>query len=951
MASNLDLAIRIRADVAAALQAVRQMGAGVRDLGSASQDAGAAGGRVTSSMRAQQQAASGLRSELAQLPGMLRSIASLMGVAFGVTEIAQASEAWAGITNRLRLVTEGNEELAQAQAAVFEIAQGSRQPLEATAELYQRVATNADALKLSGDGVVSVVDTIAKSLAVSGASSAAAAGALGQLGQVFASGAAQGEEMNSILDGAPALAKAIADGLGVAVGDLKGLTQEGKLTADVIVQALQRQGAAIDEQFGRMQATGGQAMTVLGNSFVRLVGQLDQATGAGTAFGDMIIGLSQWIDSGALAEGMIDTMTIWIRTFEAVSEGVASLEIDLTGLGAHGESVSDLLARAFREMPVNLRAAIQIAVVEIMALFDRVVAHAKLSADLVKAAFTDGTVAGAKAAFDARMAAVDAARSGSIDGILAERDAVIEVSTAERTRREAERKALVEQSAERRKAIAELREQARAGMINLTGGGKSGGKSKGGSATADRSAREAERYVAQLERQAAILGMNAAEVRAYELAEKKLTGTLLGRAQAAVSVIDAEEQKRRADEASRTNAGLQVELLRKTGNEAEAAALEIQNRFSQMRAEFEKTGNEAGLALIEQLIPVEQVRVRLDQVQAEIESALSAQQRGEQSIDAQVNAGLITEIEGRSRLVDLHQQTAAVIETYMPALREMAALPGPMAEEAQVALEQMETQLITLRSTTDEIQNALRNGLQSGLEEALTGLADGTMNLREALTALVLSVADSLAQLAAQQLAQQATAGIMSMFGGGAGSGAEMTAGAAAVTASAAALSGAGGTLVAGAAAIQAAAASLMAANAAKGIGGLGFASGGYTGAGGKYEPAGIVHRGEFVTRKEVTGEPGALSFLSQFNRLGMAALYGFRGYADGGLVTAPMLSSPALGVAAAPAAQGAGGARIRIVNNLDPELLADYVQSPGGEKVFINMIRRNAGALRQVLG
>jgi hypothetical protein len=62
-----------------------------------------------------------------------------------------------------------------------------------------------------------------------------------------------------------------------------------------------------------------------------------------------------------------------------------------------------------------------------------------------------------------------------------------------------------------------------------------------------------------------------------------------------------------------------------------------------------------------------------------------------------------------------------------------------------------------------------------------------------------------------------------------------------------------------------------------------GFARGGWTGPGGKYQPAGIVHAEEFVTRSEVVRQPGALAFLSQFNRIGMNAL---RGYADGGLVS-----------------------------------------------------------------
>lgn len=74
-----------------------------------------------------------------------------------------------------------------------------------------------------------------------------------------------------------------------------------------------------------------------------------------------------------------------------------------------------------------------------------------------------------------------------------------------------------------------------------------------------------------------------------------------------------------------------------------------------------------------------------------------------------------------------------------------------------------------------------------------------------------------------------------------------------------------------------------------------GFAEGGYTGAGGKWDPAGIVHAEEFVARRQVVRQPGARDFLEQFNQVGMKALYGWTGYAEGGLVTpaAPRLPSP----------------------------------------------------------
>jgi hypothetical protein len=84
----------------------------------------------------------------------------------------------------------------------------------------------------------------------------------------------------------------------------------------------------------------------------------------------------------------------------------------------------------------------------------------------------------------------------------------------------------------------------------------------------------------------------------------------------------------------------------------------------------------------------------------------------------------------------------------------------------------------------------------------------------------------------------------------------------------------------------------------------FGFDEGGYTGPGGKYQPAGIVHAGEFVHRQEVVRQPGALEFLDRFNRMGMSAL---PGYADGGYVprTAGMVPPRAIG-GSAPAGAGA---------------------------------------------
>ncbi|WVM92626.1 tape measure protein [Halopseudomonas pachastrellae] len=227
---------------------------------------------------------------------MTRAFAKLGGVlatAFSVREVARAAETYTNINNRLKLVTSGTEELARAQRDLFNIAQSSRQPLSETAELYQRIAQNQDELGLTAAGVARIVETINKSLALSGTSAASAAGALTQLGQAFASGQLRGEELNSVLENAPALAQALAKGMGVTVGQLRALGQEGKLTAQNVVDALESQSAAMDDAFATLAPTMSSAMTTVSNAFTQLVGKMDETSGASSGVASKLLELGR----------------------------------------------------------------------------------------------------------------------------------------------------------------------------------------------------------------------------------------------------------------------------------------------------------------------------------------------------------------------------------------------------------------------------------------------------------------------------------------------------------------------------------------------------------------------------------------------------------------------------------------------------------------------------------
>ncbi|WP_285311587.1 tape measure protein [Stenotrophomonas maltophilia] len=223
--------------------------------------------------RGADQVASGFRRVASEAIGMTSALATAKAV------IGKADE-WTNLNNRLRLVTKDQVAFVAAQQDVIQIAKATRQPLGATAELYQRIAMNQDALGLSGAGLARVVETISKSMVISGSSAAAAEGALIQLGQAFASGTLRGEELNSVLEGAPALAQAIAKGLNVPIGKLRELGQAGQLSADQVVKALQNQAAAVDNDFGKMTATVGQSMTLLNTNLSEMIGRADEATGA-----------------------------------------------------------------------------------------------------------------------------------------------------------------------------------------------------------------------------------------------------------------------------------------------------------------------------------------------------------------------------------------------------------------------------------------------------------------------------------------------------------------------------------------------------------------------------------------------------------------------------------------------------------------------------------------------
>ncbi|MEZ7179702.1 phage tail tape measure protein, partial [Pseudomonas mosselii] len=228
-----------------------------------------------------------------------KTIAGAAAAYLGAQQVVQYSQAWVGVQNRIKQVSDTFEDFSKQSQAVFSIAQNSQSSLDATAELYQRIAASSGQLGASQEKIAQVTQNISKAMSASGISAEAAQGALVQLGQAFASGVLRGEELNSVLEQAPGLAQAIADGLGVARESLRSMGEAGKLTSKEVFAAILNQTRAIDDSFARSQTTISGAFQVMENSAIKVIGTLDESLGVTKTFVSAVLELSKaWDTNG-----------------------------------------------------------------------------------------------------------------------------------------------------------------------------------------------------------------------------------------------------------------------------------------------------------------------------------------------------------------------------------------------------------------------------------------------------------------------------------------------------------------------------------------------------------------------------------------------------------------------------------------------------------------------------
>ncbi|HBW2791510.1 TPA: tape measure protein [Klebsiella pneumoniae] len=305
----------------------------------------------------------------------LSRVAVALTAALSVQQVAEYADAWATVNNKLSNSLRPSEQLADVTERVFNITQQTRSSLDATASLYARLERATRQYGTSAGDLAKLTTIINQGFVVSGATAQEAENAIIQLSQGLASGALRGEEFNSVNEQGNRLIVALADSMGVSIGQMRNMAAQGKLTTDVVVNGLLSQGSVIGAEFANTTTTISQDLQVAGNNITKFFGENSTVKTGAAIFSDAVVTISENIGGlSALLTGAAAilgsryvgalTMATAAKIKAAAASRTLSAEESLAAQASANKAAADLRAAAVAKQ----RALDEIRLAEMMRL-------------------------------------------------------------------------------------------------------------------------------------------------------------------------------------------------------------------------------------------------------------------------------------------------------------------------------------------------------------------------------------------------------------------------------------------------------------------------------------------------------------------------------------------------------------------------------------------------------
>lgn len=197
--------------------------------------------------------------------GKAKNLAATIGASVGLKKLIELSDQMTSTTARLNFIVDDGGSVEALEAKIMASAQRSRAAYLDTASAIASMGANAGAAFTSNDELIAFMEQVNKQFVIGGASAQGQAAAMLQLTQAMAAGALRGEELNSILENAPGIARAIEQYMGIAEGSIKSYAEKGAVSATVVKNALLSIADETNAKFNGIAMTWGQVWTQMGN--------------------------------------------------------------------------------------------------------------------------------------------------------------------------------------------------------------------------------------------------------------------------------------------------------------------------------------------------------------------------------------------------------------------------------------------------------------------------------------------------------------------------------------------------------------------------------------------------------------------------------------------------------------------------------------------------------------
>lgn len=273
-----------------------------------------------------------------KLTSGIKRYITMIATAFGGKQLIDESDTWINKSSRLGLLTNGLQEQKMLQQEIYQSALKSRGVYNDTVNVIAKLGLLAPDAFVDNSELVKFAELMNKSFKLSGASTEEKTSAMYQLTQAMASGRLQGDEFRSIIENAPMLANAIAEYTGVSRGELKDLSSDGAISADIIKNALFGAADDIESKFSQLPMTFGDVWTNIGSSATMAFAPLYEQMN-GMLNNDIVQGVVQGVPE------LLEKASLKAQELMSVIDG--SLIVGSTGFDDIANSVGNIANAMF----------------------------------------------------------------------------------------------------------------------------------------------------------------------------------------------------------------------------------------------------------------------------------------------------------------------------------------------------------------------------------------------------------------------------------------------------------------------------------------------------------------------------------------------------------------------------------------------------------------------------